>query len=241
MIFTVKLDDICLGTRKGKVLLFLHGFSVPPDAHLNYLKLLGQEHKVFAPDLTRYCKPKSIEENVDLVKQYIKQKQIGDNYSTIGYSMGSGIAFKLASVSSCSPRTIISLAPLLPVQYNYLMYLPRAVKLLVNQVKMFDKEELPNKLMILDNFIRVSLTRTKQQIQTMKDLAQYSFKNQYINQPVQMITGTSDEFFHDTNIEHVTKDRFRNIELIKIPQATHDLAQYNRLIASYNRRFLNEH
>lgn len=243
-----RLQDIVLG-YKGQPILFVHGFSVSPHNHYSYLNKLSKTNKVYAPDYTRQVKPSSFNEHVNLISEYADDKNLKD-YIIIGYSLGAGIALDLAnntsprelytSLNSQVPSKVICLAPLLPVDYNHIGFFTRAVKLLFNEVKdtIQNPDTLPKKLNALDDIIRTKVTAPKEQYNTVKDLAKYSYDGYDIKQPVQMIIGNKDEFFGEIDVKNLAQGKIHNLEHITIPYAGHDLMKYDDLILSYNRRFL---
>jgi len=101
------INDINLGyfeSGSGKTILFLHGGRLQALTHQNVLLKLAKKYHVLAPDIPGYGEsstPKefwSFKDYANFFEKFLEELKIKE-IIVIGYSLGGGIAYNLASIS----------------------------------------------------------------------------------------------------------------------------------------------
>lgn len=109
-LFGMKVNYYEKGT--GKSLLFLHGGRLRALTFEKTLIELSKKYHVIAPDIPGYgnsstpLRPWSFKEYAQFFLEFLEKLKI-DRVTVIGYSLGGGIAYHLASISSKVKRLIL--------------------------------------------------------------------------------------------------------------------------------------
>lgn len=225
---------------KGYPILFLHGFNITPDNHVDYLKAVGEEYEVIAPyltDIKPHCS--SLREYTDLTKSFIKHHKL-DQYSTIGYSLGGGIAFELTDRCLTPPQSIIGLAPLMPVQNDTLDFIVQGLKMCYNELKATNTDNYMEQFKMMNTVVGNCVTNPVEFYNSVTSFSNYTMDDKLIMQPTQIVLGTNDEFFNIDTMSTDLYDHFFDLELIELLGVNHNIFSESAKISNLNIEYLND-
>lgn len=111
----VRINDIYVTyyeQGKGQPVLFLHGGRLRATTFRSTLQMLSRHYRVIAPDIPGYgdsstpSTPWTYREYASFIHKFIKHLKL-KNVIVIGYSMGGGIAYHLASMNKDIAQLIL--------------------------------------------------------------------------------------------------------------------------------------
>lgn len=224
---------------KGYPILFLHGFNITPDNHVNYLRKIGEHYEVIAPYLTD-IKPNcsSLQEYTDLTKTFIKHHKL-DQYSTIGYSLGGAISFELAD-SKLPPEALIGLAPLMPVSNGTIDFIVQGLKMCYNEMKDTNTKNYKDQFKMVNTIVGNCLSNPQEFYNSVHSFSNYTLNDKLIMQPTQIVLGKNDEFFNKDTMSQSVYDHFTDLQMIELFGVNHNILSNPEQVSALNLEFLED-
>ena len=177
-----------------KTIVFLHGWGLGPEYHLDTIDKLSKEYNVLAPDMGELSyMPQTFEEQMDLLCQFLKTMHRGP-YHIVGYSIGGCRAMHLSERVNTEAITIIHPAIFPKSNGPIRMFMYGLLKNVREYRGKLGEEfqELTKK--VSAPFLRNILSKPKQYYNSLK--AMFKSEPPKVTVPTTLITGEhGDEYF----------------------------------------------
>ena len=181
---------------KGKNLLFLHGFGVPPNHH-PVIEMLAKHYRVIAPDLYTLKEKKhhlrTIERDVKLIEDFCSE--IG-KHIVIGHSYG-GLLAAIHATRCKNVENVVLIDPAEPVSYGINEMRRRVMKKRVKELLFFDgwKGFSFTIKMIIPFFYHMFKDYKGLKNLTI-EIDEYKYEGVKVKKPTLLLYGSLDELFN---------------------------------------------
>lgn len=222
---------------RGRPLIFLHGFGFRASYYLSLLNLLAKNFEVIAPEMygINYLKkqPSSIDGYAELTLGFCSSLGV-EHHGMVGHSLGGAVAFRIGD-NLAEQFYLISINPLLPVEYGILGFAARAayknIREFLGITGGFPAVRLGTTILIssLYNLLR----NRRVSIDIVSDIRNFTYQSMNVTQPTLILYGERDEFFDlDEKITEQIKGSFQRVTIKRLNKLNHDWLIFHPKLAA---------
>ncbi len=138
------------GDKNNKVVMLIHGMLTPWQMWQDAIAFFEKDYYVVVPELDAHTQHevsryKSVEDEADKIKEYIKENLDGKVFMLCGLSMGGRIAATIAKDKSLMiERLVLDGAPLGKMPGILISFMKKSYKSIIRKSKARDKKVLKN-------------------------------------------------------------------------------------------------